>query len=490
MPSINTPVTGSASRAHARAKTALAVFAFTFTAAFAFLAGGERAHASVVFSQGGTATSSGQPNGFVGVMSTPFVPAANLVTDSIVLYPASGEAIYTANDCGQNSDSGMVVQIWDISSGNWNSGEEYISTTTPPDSNGACRYDDANGTPYTLVAGHTYNIGVYQGSHPDTHDWRGTTSGTAKYGISAYPGGAYSNQGAYGIQDLAFSLCNDRSACNTAPQTGPIDPLGTTGVVRITSPAFQSTTTSPVAISFDYTLATSTYSSENDLLYSQYRLVFTNMETQATKTVFGVLSHDAYGTWSQSDSVSLTGDGTWRIEAALSTDGESGGRSYAPRGYYQFFGLGFLDPSGIPPQYLPPQQSAYASSSCAISFAGTFDLPQCLGYLIVPTTGSSSPLGNIQSLSLANSFPFAYVYQLGAVRTALFNASSTGTTSVSINIPWAGGHVPFTFISASMIEALPYATEIKTLITALLWFLLAEVVYYKVIRSHDTVTPK
>jgi len=265
---------------------------------------------------------------------------------------------------------------------------------------------------------------------------------------------------------------------------------GTTGIDAIGQPTLAATTSSPVAISFQYTISSSTMPFSDDRAYSEYRLVFTQPSSGAIITAFGTLDADDFGSFTQSTTTSLNGDGTWNLSVSLATPVQYGTRSYAARGAQTFFGLGFNDRPDVYAQYLPPQQSAYASSSCAISFAGTFDLPQCLGYLIVPTVGSSSPLNEIRNLSLKNTMPFAYVYQLGDIREALFNSSSTASTTLSFQVPGFGHSTStITFLSAGMIEALPFTGTFRTIFGFLLWFMLAELIYYQVIRAHDTTTP-
>jgi len=41
-----------------------------------------------------------------------------------------------------------------------------------------------------------------------------------------------------------------------------------------------------------------------------------------------------------------------------------------------------------------------------------------------------------------------------------------------------------------MLEGIPLSSEVKTILTWLLWFMVAEFVYYRVIRAHDVNTPK
>lgn len=117
-------------------------------------------------------------------------------------------------------------------------------------------------------------------------------------------------------------------------------------------------------------------------------------------------------------------------------------------------------------------------------------LKNAVVWLFYPTDDSTTQFSN---LTLRNSFPFAYVYQVGDLRNELFNASSSSaTTTVSVSIPSMSGSgtTTLTFLSASMINAVPYTSTIKTILGWLLWLMLIEYVYYRTIRVHDSNTPK
>jgi len=261
-------------------------------------------------------------------------------------------------------------------------------------------------------------------------------------GSASSPVGAICPTGsAYCASSSAVAAMAFSGASPPAP-SGPTDPIGTTGVVRINAPALASTTTSPVSVNFDYTLASSTafYDASTSALvgrsdiYQYYRLRFTNPDTGVVYDRYGLLSATSTaGTFNQSTTTALTGDGTWQLVASLAGNNNDGlGFFAATRAAQTYFGLNALTNTAVYQQFVPQQQSAYASSSCAISFTGSFDLPQCLGYLVVPSTGSSTPLGMLESLSLAHTFPFAYAYQLGDLRNLLFTSSSTATTTISV----------------------------------------------------------
>jgi len=262
---------------------------------------------------------------------------------------------------------------------------------------------------------------------------------------------------------------------------------------EFTSPEMFATTTSPVTFSFIYEIAADNV--ERGI--TGYRLTIRNSLTNAFQTYNGVLPDLTVGVHSANTSpIVLTQSGTYNVQAFL-TNYEVGLPAddlhvLSPNQLSEgavFFGVNFNDAiqtvtlGGI-------DRATYSSASCMISFAGTFDLTDCIGYIVTPSVGSSSPLQAIKNLTLANSFPFSYIYELGDIREALFSATSTASTTVSVTIPWFGGtERQITFLSVGMLSAVSFAGLIRTLLTALLWLMLAELIYVRVMRIHDNHTP-
>jgi len=96
-----------------------------------------------------------------------------------------------------------------------------------------------------------------------------------------------------------------------------------------------------------------------------------------------------------------------------------------------------------------------------------------------------SSLAKFNSLSLENSFPFAYAYQIDDLRNELFDAAETGSSTIAVTVPNFG---TITFLSKSMLEAVPYADLVKTILGWLLWLMGIEYIYYRILRSHDSNT--
>jgi len=123
---------------------------------------------------------------------------------------------------------------------------------------------------------------------------------------------------------------------------------------------------------------------------------------------------------------------------------------------------------------------------------GLTELGGCLKnaavWLFYPTGNSISQFGQIQ---LQNRFPFAYIYQLGGIRQALFTASSTAPLALTISLWDIPGQATTTLqlISETQIAAVPFAGTIYNVLTWVIWLGMAEYIYYRVIRVHDTSTP-
>jgi len=292
------------------------------------------------------------------------------------------------------------------------------------------------------------------------------------------------------LRDLPNVAGNYFEFWNTTPS--PSSTPTKTQIVSIDTPILYSTTTSPVVINFTYNIA-------NDSIASQvhgYEFSIKNSLTGYYVNYNGELPSLSVGQHSATTgSIALTQSGTYYVAPYL-TDYSSTTPGLEPNivDFYgsvsagTYFGINFNDSiqtvhtTGI-------DQTIYSAVSCSISFSGTFNLPDCLGYLITPSTGSTSPMSALKSITLANSFPFAYLYQVPQLREALFNASSTASTTIGVDIPWFGHTTKrITFLSKDILASISIAALVKTILAWLLWLMLFELAWYKLLRSHDTTT--
>jgi len=213
----------------------------------------------------------------------------------------------------------------------------------------------------------------------------------------------------------------------------PNDPAGdddtSTHIVGIVSPVLYSTTTSPIPVKF--TIYTSSSSPPMG-----YDITFVNTLSFQSKSVSGWLTDTGYSssyygtTFLVSTTTPLTGDGTWKMTVSLWSGGLGGPDpdpmgtvySYLGRSVDTYFGLNFHDNAqhAVFPSFV---NVTYASTSCVISFAGTFNLPDCAGYLLHPTTNGFLPYQNV-SETLSTRFPFSYFSSIANTWSSLV-ASTT-----------------------------------------------------------------
>jgi len=274
-----------------------------------------------------------------------------------------------------------------------------------------------------------------------------------------------------------------------------------THVIRVTSPTAYSTTTNTFDVSFDVAYNASTTKP------NAYKITYTNSLTFATKVQSGYLVDAGWDfsapLFTIATSSTLTGSGTYSMTIDLgvgSSAGVEGGRytndipdSFATVGSRfsgHYFSVNFADNvTTLNSEYGGWTSSVtYATTSCNIlaNFGADFNLGDCVGLLVTP---ASTTMQKFALLTLANSFPFAYAYQLGELRSLLFgDATSSPMATTSLSVP-VGTIGTLTLISKSQLAAFSLSPFIKWLIALTFWFLLAELIYYQVIRAHDKTTP-
>lgn len=124
---------------------------------------------------------------------------------------------------------------------------------------------------------------------------------------------------------------------------------------------------------------------------------------------------------------------------------------------------------------------SFSAESCTLDWELDFSLGDCLGYLFVPSNNS---FAQYRTLTLADSFPFAYAYQLPDIKDALYNNANLEDQAITVEI--LGGEL--TFLSRDMVAAVPFAPTIREMLSAVMWFLLAYALYKMVIKAHDSNT--
>lgn len=91
-------------------------------------------------------------------------------------------------------------------------------------------------------------------------------------------------------------------------------------------------------------------------------------------------------------------------------------------------------------------------------------------------------ISQFNNLTLRNSVPFSYIYDIGNIYNELFNTASTQSMTITISTPIGN----ITLISASMISAIPLASTIKTVLGWLIYLFTAFTIYRIIInRTHS-----
>ncbi len=108
-------------------------------------------------------------------------------------------------------------------------------------------------------------------------------------------------------------------------------------------------------------------------------------------------------------------------------------------------------------------------------------------YLFVPSNKSVEKFKNI---TLSNTFPFSYAYDMGKVRDELFTSIQTATSTIDIHVSMVEGTTnTITIFSNDLLTSVPYSDTIRTILIWFIYIMLAELIYIRVIKSHDTITP-
>jgi len=182
--------------------------------------------------------------------------------------------------------------------------------------------------------------------------------------------------------------------------------------------------------------------------------------------------------------------GVWYYQAVLLnfTDGVVTATSSI-----QHFTISTSTPSG--PAYSTSTTPTSATSSQPYSaptplVCDTFDiacyLKNAFVWLFYPTTESVS---QFTTLSLATTFPFSYIYDVGNIYTELM--SQTATSSLTISVPFhtvASSTAALTILSQTQLTSVPYAGYIRLVLTWVLYFMFAMHIYRRVMTAFNRET--
>lgn len=180
---------------------------------------------------------------------------------------------------------------------------------------------------------------------------------------------------------------------------------------------------------------------------------------------------------------SLPEEETWIMEMRLATCDELGNCIARSGGSAsQVFSIVSEDPDlgEIADLVIPPFNArTETAEDCEINFLGSFSLSECVGYLLKPNV--ANVMAQYGSLTLEDRFPFAYAYQVGAMRDTLTHTSATIEPEITIEL--LGGEI--TMLSPDTINEIPFVPWVRTFLEWMLWIVLAEGLYRRVLRTHD-----
>ena len=121
-------------------------------------------------------------------------------------------------------------------------------------------------------------------------------------------------------------------------------------------------------------------------------------------------------------------------------------------------------------------QTPAVSSTCS-----GFDVGCYLENAISWTFGiEQNTLNAFGNLTLKNSKPFSYIYDMGNLYNEAFNQ-----TAHDINIAIAFGSGSISLLSTDQLEAVPFQPLVRTIMGALMYFFTATFLYRRLLGIHD-----
>lgn len=287
-----------------------------------------------------------------------------------------------------------------------------------------------------------------------------------------------------GSKTASYNFSVPFTLSNGVPGGGEFGTPGTANLMlAVTEPEAFSTTASTT---FDVTIRWQ----RGTMPVTGYELRFTHLSSGAVDTyTFPLDPEIPQGAIETiTETVELVDEGTYSLQATLfsgyspTTPTLPKVRQYGDGSLLTQFAVVTIDTPfdyDSVPGYTNPN---YSATDCELDWDLNFNVGNCLGYLFSP---SNAAFAQYRTLTLANSFPFSYAYQFPTIKDALYNNASTDDQAITVEI--LGGEL--TFLSRSMVAAVPFAPLLKEMLSAVMWAFLAYALYRMVIKAHDNNTP-
>jgi len=398
----------------------------------------------------------------------------------VIIYPQGGACT--------GLSSTVSVNLYNRTTGLSAGAGNYTKSTS---SDGGCLLTSpTTGWGLTITAGDTLDLQWIDNAYATNVRFMGSAASTVTGHADALDGSGSALGADPNIADFAFTICDSSGGCIPTPPTPPDTST------HFTSFSVATSTEMVTVAGFWNKVATTTE-------YLDFFQTSATLGQEATTRTFATTSGAFSFTFPYLPTYFSTQSGT------STTISGSNLTLHAKLWHYDGTDLaanGFgLSTSGNAPILMDATSTTLTASSSVVfdtSFArsmqdlpvacGLTDLGGCLQNMVVwlfyPTPDT---LAQFSSVNLNGKFPFTYIYQIGQIRNSLFTSTTTVSTALTVNLWKIGNAATSTIelISRDKVSAVPFSGTIYTVLTFLIWILMAEYIYYRVIRIHDVTTP-
>jgi len=242
-----------------------------------------------------------------------------------------------------------------------------------------------------------------------------------------------------------------------------------------------STTTLTTGFYIDSTEATSTQADKNPTIVRyRYSKVPSSDVSGYGISITGAIS-PTWGNGTTSATFNLAASSTYDFTISFANGGTSlTGVVPFPLAYI-YLRITTNDTGGIATSSAPEYYNAIVGQAFQYQPCGITELGGCISnsliYVFVPSNESLDRFFSLKT-DLESRSPFVYVYQVPDYFDSLYNTATSQALSITASTSLGN----FTFLSASLIESVPYSDTMRTIIGYLLWVMLALTIYARVTR--------